>query len=107
MIGSPFAKSEEAPGNGYHWGMATPNSVLPRGARIKVGCSGTLEQIIKGPSNTDDGSQNLYGAIQTCFATLGAKNIKEMHDIEVILAPSLLTEGKIYQQAQELGMYKS
>ena len=107
MIGSPIAKAEEAPGNGFHWGMATPNSILPRGARINVGCTGTLDQILSGPSNTDDGSQNLKGAIQTCFATLGAKNIKDMHDIiEVILAPSLLTEGKLYQKAQDLGMYK-
>ncbi len=106
MIGSPFAKSEEAPGRGYHWGMATPNSVLPRGARIQVGTVAPLEQIIMGPSNSDDGSQNIYGAITTCFATLGVKNIKEMHDIDVILATSFLTEGKIYQQAQELGMYK-
>ena len=107
MIGSPFAKAEEAPGNGYHWGMATPNSVLPRGARINVGCTGNLEQILIGPSNTDDGSQNLTGAIKTCFATLGAQSIKDMHEvIEVILAPSLLTEGKLYQKAQDLGMFK-
>lgn len=106
MIGSPLAKSFEAPGRGYHWGMATPNSVLPRGARIRVGTICSLEQIIQGPSNSDDGSQNIYGAITTCFATLGVKTIKDMHTIEVTIAPSLLTEGKIYQQAQELGMYK-
>ena len=106
MIGSPFAKSFEAPGRGYHWGMATPNSVLPRGARIQVGSIASLEQILLGPSNSDDGSQNIYGAITTCFSTLGVKNIAEMHKIDVIIAPSLLTEGKIYQQAQELGMYK-
>jgi IMP dehydrogenase len=106
MIGSPLAKSNEAPGRGYHWGMATPNSVLPRGARIRVGTICALEQIIQGPSNSDDGSQNIYGAITTCFATLGVKTIKEMHNIEVTIAPSLLTEGKIYQRAQELGMYK-
>lgn len=106
MIGSPFAKSNEAPGRGYHWGMATPNSVLPRGARIQVGTIAKLEQILLGPSDSDDGSQNLYGAMLTCFATLGVKTIKEMHDIEVIVAPALMTEGKIYQQAQELGMYK-
>ena len=106
MIGSPLAKSHEAPGRGFHWGMATPNSVLPRGARIRVGTICGLEQIIQGPSNSDDGSQNIYGAITTCFATLGVKSIKEMHNIEVTIAPSLLTEGKIYQQAQELGMYK-
>ena len=106
MIGSPFAKSEEAPGRGFHWGMATPNSVLPRGAGIQVGTVASLEQIIMGPSNSDDGSQNIYGAIITCFATLGVKTIKEMHEIDVILPTSFLTEGKIYQQAQDIGMYK-
>lgn len=107
MIGSPFAKADEAPGNGFHWGMATPNNILPRGARINVGSIGTLEEILIGPSNTDDGSKNFRDALKTCFATLGAHNIKSMHeDIEVILAPSLLTEGKLYQKAQDLGMFK-
>lgn len=106
MIGSPFAKSEEAPGRGFHWGMATPNAVLPRGARVEVGTLATLNEIINGPSNTDDGSQNFKGAIKTCFATLGAHNLKDMHNVGVIVAPSLLTEGKIYQKAQSLGMYK-
>jgi len=106
MIGSPFAKSAEAPGRGFHWGMATPNAVLPRGARIQVGTNGTLKEILMGPSNTDDGSQNIVGAIQTCLATLGACNLKEMYQMEVIVAPSMLTEGKIYQKAQRLGMYK-
>jgi IMP dehydrogenase len=86
--------------------MATPNAVLPRGARIQVGTIGTLKEILMGPSNTDDGSQNMVGAIQTCLATLGACNLKEMHQMDVIVAPSLLTEGKIYQKAQSLGMYK-
>jgi IMP dehydrogenase len=106
MIGSPIARSNEAPGNGFHWGMATPNAVLPRGARIEVGQIASLETIMVGPSHSDDGSQNFQGAIQTCFATLGAKNMSEMHDIEIVIAPSLLTEGKIYQKAQSLGMYK-
>lgn len=106
MIGSPFAKANEAPGGGFHWGMATPNAILPRGARIEVGTIASMENILIGPSNSDDGSQNLKGAIQTCLATLGVANIKELHDVEVVLAPSLLTEGKIYQQAQSLGMYK-
>lgn len=106
MIGSPFAKASEAPGQGYHWGMATPNALLPRGARIRVGTIGTLSEILIGPSKTDDGTQNISGAIQTCFATLGAASIREMHQAEVVVAPSLLTEGKIYQKAQHLGMYK-
>ncbi len=87
--------------------MATPNAVLPRGARIEVGTIAGLKEIVQGPSNSDDGSQNLKGAIQTCMATLGAQNMGELHsEIEVIVAPSLLTEGKIYQKAQQLGMYK-
>lgn len=106
MIGSPLARSEEAPGLGFHWGMATPNAVLPRGARIHVGTVASLEQIMKGPSDSDDGSQNFEGALKTCFATIGALNMKEMHEADVIVAPSLLTEGKVYQKAQELGMYK-
>lgn len=106
MIGSPIAKAEEAPGNGFHWGMATPNAVLPRGARIEVGTNGTIKEIMHGPSRTDDGTQNLAGAVKTCMATLGAETIKEMQDIQVIVAPALLTEGKIYQKAQSLGMYK-
>ncbi|MFT5170429.1 MAG: IMP dehydrogenase [Candidatus Marinamargulisbacteria bacterium] len=106
MIGSPFAKATEAPGRGFHWGMATPNAVLPRGSRIEVGTIASLKEILIGPSKSDDGSQNLAGAITTCFATLGVSTIKEMHDIEVVVAPSLITEGKIYQKAQGLGMYK-
>jgi IMP dehydrogenase len=106
MIGSPFARAEEAPGRGYHWGMATPSPVLPRGTRIRVGRTGTLEQILRGPAQLDDGTHNLLGALQTSMGTLGAKDIKEMQQVEVIIAPSLLTEGKVYQKAQQLGMGK-
>lgn len=106
MIGSPLAKSFEAPGKGFHWGMATPNSVLPRGARVEVGSIASLEEIMIGPSKSDDGSRNFKGAIQLALATLGVETIKELQEIEVVIAPSLLTEGKIYQKAQSLGMYK-
>ena len=106
MIGSPFARAKEAPGRGYHWGMATPSPVLPRGTRIKVGTTGTLEQILRGPAQLDDGTHNLLGALQTSMGTLGAKNIREMQQVEVVIAPSLLTEGKVYQKAQQLGMGK-
>ncbi len=106
MIGSPFARCAEAPGRGYHWGMATPSTVLPRGTRIKVGTTGTLEQILTGPAQLDDGTHNLLGALKTSMGTLGAKNIKEMQQVEVVIAPSLLTEGKVYQKAQHLGMGK-
>lgn len=106
MIGSPFARAQEAPGRGYHWGMATPSPVLPRGTRIRVGTTGTLEQILRGPAQLDDGTHNLLGALKTSMGTLGAKNIKEMQHVEVVIAPSLLTEGKVYQKAQQLGMGK-
>jgi IMP dehydrogenase len=106
MIGSPFARAKEAPGRGFHWGMATPSPVLPRGTRIRVGTTGTLEQILRGPAQLDDGTHNLLGALQTSMGTLGAKDIKEMQQVEVVIAPSLLTEGKVYQKAQQLGMGK-
>ena len=106
MIGSPFARAAEAPGRGYHWGMATPSPVLPRGTRIQVGKTGSLEQILTGPAGLDDGTHNLLGALKTSMGTLGAKNIKEMQQVEVVIAPSLLTEGKVYQKAQQLGMGK-
>lgn len=106
MIGSPFARAAEAPGKGYHWGMATPSPVLPRGTRISVGTTGTCEQILRGPAQLDDGTHNLLGALKTSMGTLGAKDIKGMQQVEVVIAPSLLTEGKVYQKAQQLGMGK-
>ncbi|MHC5727070.1 MAG: GuaB3 family IMP dehydrogenase-related protein [Nostoc sp.] len=106
MIGSPFARAAEAPGRGYHWGMATPSPVLPRGTRIRVGTTGSLEQILIGPAGLDDGTHNLLGALKTSMGTLGVKNIKEMQQVEIVIAPSLLTEGKVYQKAQQLGMGK-
>jgi IMP dehydrogenase len=107
MIGSPLARAKEAPGRGFHWGMATPSPVLPRGTRIKVGTTGTLAQILNGPAHIDDGSQNLTGALKTSMATLGAANIREMQAVDVIIAPSILTEGKVFQSAQKLGMSRS
>ncbi|GGA19182.1 GuaB3 family IMP dehydrogenase-related protein [Okeania sp. KiyG1] len=106
MIGSPIARAAEAPGRDYHWGMATPSPVLPRGTRIKVGTTGTIKQILRGPALLDDGTHNLLGALKTSMGTLGAKNLKEMQEVEVVIAPSLLTEGKVYQKAQQLGMGK-
>ncbi len=106
MIGSPIARAKEAPGNGFHWGMATPSPVLPRGTRIKVGSSGSLKQILRGPATLDDGTHNLLGALKTSMGTLGAESIKEMQKVEIVIAPSLLSEGKVYQKAQQLGMGK-
>nr|WP_263858148.1 GuaB3 family IMP dehydrogenase-related protein [Waterburya agarophytonicola] len=106
MIGSPIARAEESPGRDFHWGMATPSPVLPRGTRIKVGTTGTIKEILVGPAKLDDGTHNLLGAIKTSMGTLGAKNLKEMQQVDVVIAPSLLTEGKVYQKAQQLGMGK-
>ncbi|MEY2983895.1 MAG: Inosine-5-monophosphate dehydrogenase, catalytic domain [Cyanobacteriota bacterium] len=106
MIGSPIARAAEAPGRGFHWGMATPSPVLPRGTRINVGTTGTIQEIMTGPAKLDDGTHNLLGALKTSMGTLGAKDIKEMQQVDVVIAPSLLTEGKVYQKAQQLGMGK-
>ncbi|MBI5144003.1 MAG: GuaB3 family IMP dehydrogenase-related protein [Candidatus Omnitrophica bacterium] len=106
MVGSAFARANEAPGRGYHWGMATPHANLPRGTRIKVGVTGTLEEILYGPAKVDDGSQNLMGALQTSMGNLGAKNLSQMHKAEIIIAPSIQTEGKVFQAAQRVGMGK-
>lgn len=106
MLGNAFARAKEAPGKGFHWGMATPHPNLPRGTRIHVGITGTLEEIIYGPARTDDGTQNLVGALMTSMGNVGARNIKEMQKTEIIIAPSIQTEGKVYQSAQRVGMRK-
>lgn len=106
MIGSALAQAIEAPGKGYHWGMATPDRYLPRGTRIFVGTTGTLQEILLGPAKIDDGSQNLVGAIKTSMGSLGAKNIKEMQLVEIIIAPEIKHEGKLFQKAQKIGMGK-
>ncbi|MBU4311639.1 MAG: GuaB3 family IMP dehydrogenase-related protein [Candidatus Omnitrophica bacterium] len=106
MVGSAFARSKEAPGKGYHWGMATPHANLPRGTRVHVGTTGTLEEILLGPAKLDDGSQNLVGALMTSMGNLGANNIKDMQLTEIIIAPSIKTEGKLMQRAQRIGMGK-
>ncbi len=104
MVGSAFAKAHEAPGRGYHWGMATPHANLPRGTRIKVGATGSLKQILFGPAEVDDGSQNLVGAITTCMGNVGARDLAEFQQTEIIIAPSIKTEGKLFQTVQNVGM---
>ncbi len=107
MLGNTFAKAKEAPGRGYHWGMALPHPYLPRGTRIRVGIMGGLEEILFGPAKTDDGTQNLVGAIKLSMSCCGAENIKEFHQkSRLIIAPEIQKEGKIYQRAQKLGMSK-
>jgi IMP dehydrogenase len=100
MIGSPFAQTAEAPGKGHHWGMATPHAGLPRGTRIKVGVSGSLEQILFGPTSRTDGTQNLVGALRTCMGVCGAADLREMHQVEMVIAPAIKTEGKAWQLAR-------
>jgi len=97
MIGSIFAQAEEAPGLGYHWGMSTPHPALPRGIRIKVGTTGTLEQILFGPASVTDGSQNLIGALRTAMGACGVLTIQDMHKVEMVIAPAITTEGKSWQ----------
>ncbi len=104
MIGSAFARAEESPGQGSHWGMATPHANLPRGTRIQMGISGPLRQILFGPATVDDGSQNLVGALMTSMGNAGAATIAEFQETEVIIAPSIQSEGKLFQMVQSVGM---
>jgi len=104
MIGSPLAAASEAPGRGYHWGMATFHPTLPRGARVKTNIRGTLEEILVGPANENDGRMNLFGALRTSMATCGYQTVKEFQKAEVMVAPALQTEGKVLQKAQGVGM---
>ena len=104
MLGSPLARAAEAPGRGYHWGMATFHPDLPRGARVRVDQIGTLEEILAGPAIENDGTLNLFGALRTSMATTGYASIKEFQRAEVMVAPSLQTEGKHYQRSQGIGM---
>ena len=104
MIGSPLSSAAEAPGKGYHWGMATFHPTLPRGARVHVGNRGTLEEILVGPANENDGKRNLFGALRVSMATTGYSDVKEFQKAEVMIAPSLQTEGKSLQRSQKVGM---
>jgi IMP dehydrogenase len=97
MLGSPFAAALEAPGRGYNWGMAAPSATLPRGTRITLGERLPLEQILFGPSTTTHGTQNLAGALRQSMAALGARTIREMHSVEMVIAPAIATEGKSWQ----------
>ncbi|MDY6893467.1 MAG: GuaB3 family IMP dehydrogenase-related protein [Chloroflexota bacterium] len=102
MLGSILAQTAEAPGRGNHWGMATSHEALPRGTRIWVGVKGSLEQTLFGPTSVTDGTQNLIGALRTSMGVCGARDIKEMHRTELVIAPSIRTEGKLFQYAQGL-----
>ncbi|HOO55379.1 MAG TPA: GuaB3 family IMP dehydrogenase-related protein [bacterium] len=104
MIGSPFAKAEEAPGRGYHWGMATSHASLPRGTRVKVSTTASLKNILVGPSLVDDGSQNFVGSIKNSMGLCGAKTIKDFQKAELVISSSFMTEGKLLQTTQRVGM---
>ena len=104
MLGSPLSSAEEAPARGFHWGMATFHPTLPRGARVRTGVRGTLHEILLGPAHENDGRLNLFGALRTAMATCGYETLKEFQKAEVMVAPSLQTEGKALQRAQGVGM---
>ena len=104
MIGSPLTSAIEAPGRGFHWGMATFHPTLPRGARVKTQIRGTLEEILVGPAHENDGRLNLFGALRTSMATCGYQSVKEFQKAEVMIAPALQTEGKSLQRSQGVGM---
>ena len=104
MIGSPLASAKEAPGRGYHWGMATFHPELPRGTRVKAGVKGTLEEILLGPAHENDGTLNLFGALRTSMATCGYETLQSFQKAEVMVAPALMTEGKKLQKEQDVGM---
>ena len=101
MIGTPLAQSKESPGKGFNWGMASPDPALPRGTRVNVGVKVSLKELFYGPSSVSNGTQNLIGALKACMGMVGAMNIREMHDAEVVVAPSIKTEGKHYQLGLE------
>jgi IMP dehydrogenase len=104
MIGSPMTRAVEAPGRGYHWGMATFHPTLPRGARVKTQQVATIEEILLGPAHENDGTLNLFGALSTSMATTGYETVREFQKAELVIAPSIKTEGKAYQTAQRVGM---
>jgi len=104
MIGSPLARAVEAPGRGYHWGMATFHPDLPRGTRVRTSTLGTLKEILLGPAPVNDGTMNLFGALRTSMATCGYQTLKEFQKAEVMVAPALQTEGKLLQRSQGVGM---
>ncbi len=103
MIGTPFAQTFEAPGRGFNWGMASPHPALPRGTRINVGAQASLEQVLFGPSHRTDGTHNLVGALKVSMSMVGAQTIEEFHErAELVVAPSIATEGKVFQRAGQI-----
>jgi IMP dehydrogenase len=104
MLGSPIASADEAPGRGFHWGMATFHPSLPRGTRVETGRLGSLREILVGPAHENDGRRNIFGGLQVALATTGYPDVKAFQEAEVMVAPALLTEGKALQRSQRVGM---
>jgi IMP dehydrogenase len=86
MIGSPFARASDAPGQGFHWGAEAHHAELPRGERVEIGTVGTLQEILFGPSRVADGTMNLVGALRRAMATTGYTELKEFQRIEVVIS---------------------
>jgi IMP dehydrogenase len=104
MIGSPLAGSAESASRGFNWGMATPDPNLPRGTRIEVGVKASLAQILRGPATVDDGTQNFAGALRSALGVCGAGDIEEFQKVELVIAPAIVSEGKLQQRSQHVGM---
>jgi IMP dehydrogenase len=104
MIGSPLAGSAESASRGFNWGMATPDPNLPRGTRIEVGVKASLREILTGPARVDDGTQNFAGALRSALGVCGARDIREFQQVEMVIAPAIVSEGKQAQTAQRVGM---
>ncbi len=104
MVGSPLAGAEESASHGFNWGMATPDPNLPRGTRIQVGTRASLAEILTGPAKVDDGSQNFVGALRSALGVCGAHDIREFQKVELVIAPAIVSEGKVFQNAQSVGM---
>src|SRR4030042_2032411 len=102
MIGSPIAQTREAPGRGYHWGMSQPHPAIPRGTRIRVGTNTTLQKLLFGPTSLTHGTENLVGAFRPAMGFCGAGTIREMHKAEMVIAPSITSEGNAWQMAQRV-----
>jgi IMP dehydrogenase len=104
MIGSPLAGSAESASRGFNWGMATPDPNLPRGTRIEVGVKATLAQILRGPATVDDGTQNFSGALRSALGVCGTADIEDFQKVELVIAPAIVSEGKLQQRSQHVGM---
>jgi IMP dehydrogenase len=85
MVGSPFARSSDAPGRGFHWGAESWHAELPRGERVEIGSIGTMQEILFGPSRVADGTMNLIGALRRSLATTGYTDLKEFQRVEVVV----------------------